>query len=126
MASKLFPIINAISVGDRSILDDPDLEKEYIPFIVNRAFSYHEDSVLAANMMNERPFLEKRLQAAYFLNTLRTRKRFAKWLKNESDEDVAKVAEYYGCSYRHAKSLLALHTPEQLAVMDRRIDKGGR
>ncbi len=126
MASKLFSIIGAVSSGDRNVLDDQDFEKEYVPFMVNRAFSYHEDSVLAANMMNERPFLDKKLQAAYYLNTLRSRKRFAKWLKNECNEDVSKIAEYYGCSYRHAKALLPLHTPEQLTVIAARIDKGGR
>jgi hypothetical protein len=108
------------------VLDDVDFEKEYIPFLVNRNFSYHEDSVLAANCMNERPFLDKRLQAAFLLNTLRSRKRFAKWQKSECDEDVVRIGEYYGCAYKQAKSLLPLHTPEQLTVIRARLEKGGR
>lgn len=127
MAGRVFEYVNALSfTKNRDIVNDPDFEKDYVPFIINRAFSYHEDSILAANCMNERPFLDKRLQAAFLLNTLRSRKRFAKWLKNECDEDVAQVAEYYGCSYRHAKSLLSLHTPQQLTVIRARLDKGGR
>ncbi len=127
MASKLFEYIGKISLGQNaSLTDEPEFERDYVPFISNRAFSYHEDSVLAANLMNERPYLEKRLQAFFLINTLRPRKRFAKWIKNECDEDVSKVAKYYGCSYRHAKSILSLHTPDQLKQIEKRLDTGGR
>lgn len=124
--SKLFDYINAVSVTkDTSILHDLDFAKQYVPFVVNRAFSYHHDSVLAANIMNERSWLSPELQAQFLLNTLRARKRFSPWLKNSISDDVNAVAEYYGCSVRHAKTLADLHSPEQLSTIRARLYKGG-
>ena len=96
-----------------------------LPFIVNRAFSYHEDSVLAANLMNERTHLDKRLQALFLLNTMRSRARFSRWLKPTVSDDVREVAEYYGLSLRHARELVSLHTSDQLLSIRRRLEKGG-
>jgi hypothetical protein len=124
--SKLFEFVDAVShTKDAGFMDDPTWEKEYIPFIVNRAFSYHRDSVLAANVMNERPHLQKNLQAWFYLNTLRARKRYASWHKNSVSDDVRVVSEYYGCSLHHATSLVSLHTSEQLLTMRTRMYKGG-
>lgn len=124
--SKLFEYIGDISHTKKSSwLDTSDFEKEYVPFVANRAFSYHADSVLAANAMNERPWLPKRLQALFLLHTLRPRKRFSKWLKHSVSADAKLVSEYYGCSLRHAIPLVSLHTPEQLAYMRTRVFKGG-
>lgn len=124
--SKLFDYVNAISMTKKDdFLSDLDFSKHYVPFVVNRAFSYHADSVLAANMVNERPWLAPELQARMLLNTLRSRKRYSPWLKNTVSEDVKTVAEYYGCSIRHAKSLIDLHTPAQLLTLRSRLYKGG-
>jgi hypothetical protein len=124
--SRLFDYVNAISsTKDASFLDDVDFAKQYIPFIVNRAFSYHADSVMAANMVNERPWLAPELQAQLLLNTLRSRKRYSPWHKHMVSDDVRVVAEYYGCSLRHAKTLTDLHTSDQISYLRSRIYKGG-
>ena len=61
--SPVFEYVNAVTLTkDTTGLTDPSFEKNYIPFIVNRALSYFQDSVLAANLMNERAWLDKRLQ----------------------------------------------------------------
>lgn len=124
--SKLFDYINAISLTKNDeFLNDPEFSKQYVPFVVNRAFSYHHDTILAANIVNERSWLSPELQARMLLNTMRARKRYSPWLKHSISDDVMVVSEYYGCSIRHAKSLTELHTPEQLTIMRRRLDKGG-
>lgn len=111
---------------DLSILDDASFEGAYNSFIVNKALSYFEDSVLAANMMNERPGLNKDMQFRFLCGALRPRKRFSKWMKSaEVSDDVKDVAEYYQCSQRHAKGLVSLHTPEQMTIIKRRLEKGG-
>ena len=124
--SPVFEYVNAVTLTkDTSGLADPTFEKNYVPFIVNRALSYFQDSVLAANLMNERPWLDKRLQFLFLLNTLRPRKRFSKWLKHNVSEDARVVAEYYGCSLRQAIPLTNLHSSDQLTHMRQRIYKGG-
>ena len=106
-------------------LADLDFDTVYEPFIINRALSYHEDAVLPANIMNERSHIEPALQFHFLLNTLAPRKRFSEWLKTTVSEDERTVAEYYGCSIRHARTILALHTPDQMKILRRRIEKGG-
>lgn len=124
--SRLFQFVDAVShTKDAAFLSDPTWEKEYVPFIVNRAFSYHADSVMSANLMNERPHVQKNLAVHFYLNTLRPRKRFASWHKNSVSDDARVVSEYYGCSLRHAASLVSLHSSDQLMTMRTRIHKGG-
>lgn len=106
-------------------MDEPQFAKEYVPFIVNRALSYHQDAVLAANAMNERPWLEPAMQFLFLLNTLAARKRFSKWIKTTVPDDVRTVAEYYGCSLRHARDIVPLHTKEQMKIIRSRLEKGG-
>ena len=64
-----------------------DNEKDYNPFIVNRALSYHYDCILFANEMNKLPDTDKLLQFRYLLNTVRSYKRpFQKWQKREQTD----------------------------------------
>lgn len=124
--SKLFDYINAISLTkNEDFLEDPDFPKHYVPFVVNMAFSFYPDTILAANIVNERSWLSPQLQARILLNTMRARKRYSPWLKHSISDDVMVVSEYYGCSVRHAKTLTELHTPEQLVIMRQRLHKGG-
>jgi hypothetical protein len=124
--SRTFAYLSALShTKDRRVLDEPQFAKEYVPFIINRALSYHQDAVLAANAMNERPWLDTALQFQFLLNTLAARKRFSKWIKATVPNDVRAVAEYYGCSMRHARELVGLHTMEQMKIIRSRLDKGG-
>ena len=84
-----------------------------------------QDAVLAANLMNERPWLDAALQFRFLLNTLAARKRFSKWIKTSVPNDVRLVAEYYGCGLRHAREIVALHSAEQMKIIRRRLEKGG-
>jgi hypothetical protein len=106
-------------------LDDPDFEKVYTPFMMNRALGHSDDTVLAANLMNERPGLDPRLQFHFLLNTVSPRYRKSEWMKAEVSDDVRDIAEYYECSVKHARSLVPLHSSDQLAQIRRRLEKGG-
>jgi hypothetical protein len=124
--APIWSYLNALSeTKDASVIEHPEFTKEYQPFIVNRALSYHIDAILAANVMNEHPWLDSVSQFLYFLNTLRPRRRMAKWIKNTVSDDVRDVAEYYDCSLRRARDLVSLHTSDQLTIIHRRLDKGG-
>jgi hypothetical protein len=123
---RIWDYMNAITeTKDLSVLTDPDFNKVYVPFVINRGLGQHQDAVLAANQMNIRPDLSPKLQFLFLLNTLRARRRYGNWLKSTVPDDVKAVAEYYDCSLRRAQEIVSLHTPEQLADIYRRIDKGG-
>lgn len=124
--TKIWEYVDALSYKkDRSVLEDPQFAKEYIPFIVNRALSYHQDAVLVANAMNERPWMDAASQFLHLLNSLAARKRFSKWVKATVSDDAKSVAEYYGCSIRHARNIVDLHTKTQLSIIRSRLEKGG-
>jgi hypothetical protein len=119
-------IIPSILQTKKSVIhDDIDL-KDYTPYIVNKALSYHIDCVYYANEMNKCPGLDKDLQYAYLLNTVRSMKRkFQPWQKAEARKDLECVKDYFGYSDNKAKEALTILTDEQIAEIKIRTDKGG-
>jgi hypothetical protein len=105
--------------------DDVDL-KEYSPFMVNRALSYHMDCVLYANEVNKYHSIDKDMQYQYLLNSIRPVKRkFQPWQKSSTDKDLECIKEYFGYSNQKAKEALLLLSAEQIAEIKIRTDKGG-
>lgn len=98
----------------------------YEPFMINRAFSLSEDTVLAASQMNQRPGLSKEMHAAYYIHSLRPRRRFEKWPKLLEDQEASILAQYYGMSVREAKLHLRLHTKEELEAIRTTLADGAR
>jgi len=100
-------------------------ENEYHPFVVNRTLSYFLDTVLYANEANIRNTADKKLQFDLLLNSIRSNRRFSRWLKPDEDEDIDAIKEYYGYSNQKAKEVLGLLTGEQLSFIHKRLSKGG-
>ena len=96
--------LNSINQTKENLIDeDPSLEKEYPPYIVNRCFSGHLDAIMFANEMNQYHFLPKKLQYDFYLNSLRKKKRFSPWLRQDKIKDLDYVKRYYGYSNEKAK-----------------------
>jgi transcription initiation factor IIE alpha subunit len=121
-----FEFANQILQGKKQLIVDESTEDEYVPFMVNRALSYHKDCVLYANEMNRRHQLDKKLQNDYLLNTIRAKKRpFNKWIKPEKSEDIACIKSFYGFSDAKARDALRLLTDKQIQELKEKADKGG-
>ena len=119
--------LKSINLTKKNLIDeDPSLEKEYSPYIINRIFSGHLDAILFANEMNQYHFLPKRMQYDFFLNTLRTKKRFSPWLHKDEIKDLDYVKRYYGYSNEKAKQALRLLSEEQLNFIKSKFETGGR
>jgi hypothetical protein len=119
-------ILPSILQTKKSVFRDELDYKDYNPYIINRALSYHMDCVLYVNELNKYPSLEKDLQYQYLLNTIRPMKRkFQPWQKSEVDKDIECVKIYFGYSNEKAKEALRLLTNEQIAEIKRKTDKGG-
>ena len=125
---KPFDYVNSINNG-KNLLDESDdkevVVKDYNPFMTNRALSYHNDTLMLANAMNQFSHLDKDLQYLFFINTVRPKKRFAKWAKPEKNDDLNTIVEYYGYSYEKAKQVLDLFSNEDLDRMRKKLEKGG-
>ena len=119
-------IIPSILQTKKSVINDDIDAKDYVPFVVNRALSYHMDCVLYVNELNLYPEIEKDLQYQYLLNTIRPMKRkFQPWQKSEVDKNIDCVKTYFGYSNQKAKEALRILNDEQIAEIKRRTDKGG-
>ena len=119
-----FDFVKSITYTKKDIMHDLN-ESEYEPFLVNRGLSYYQDCILYANEMNRRFELEVRLQYHYLLNTIRKRKRFAKWIKSEKIDDLNIVMEYYQVSRAKAEEYLNILSENNIAVLRKKMNKGG-
>ena len=118
--------LNSINANKNNLIDeDPDVEKSYPSYIINRCLSGQIDSVMFANEMNKHPNLAKKLQYDFFLNSLRKRKRFSPWLRKDQIENLELVKRYYGYSNEKAKQALNILTKEQLAFIKSKFETGG-
>jgi len=119
--------LNSINLTKKNLIDeDPSLEKEYNPYIVNRIYSGHLDSVLFSNEMNKYSFLPKKIQYDFYLNSLRSKKRFSPWLRKDKIKDLDYVKRYYGYSNEKAQQALKILTKEQLNFIRSKFEIGGK
>ena len=122
-----FDFVNAINSTSKKdlIADDPDSEKLYTPFMVNRALSYFPDTIIYANELNGYSFLDHKLQNSYLLNIVRPAKRFAKWVKKQDNNDIDVVMEYFGYNREKAIQALSILSSDQLTIIKNKLTKGG-
>jgi len=121
-----FDYLKAINETKKDIMVDDIAEKEYNPFIINRGLSFFRDTILYANEMNKFHHLDHRLQFDFFINIIKKKKRWSKWVKPQEVANLELIKEYYGYSNEKAKSALSLMSHEQIEELKQRIYKGGK
>ena len=122
----VFSFVKAINQSKENLIaSHPESERIYDSFVVNRSLSYFNDTVMYANEMNKNHHIDPVLQNAFFLNTVRKRKRFSKWMKPSELEDLDVVKEYYGYSTEKAREALTLLSNSQINELKKRVFKGG-
>ena len=123
-----FEFVNQINHGKKNLMDEtPELEQDYKPFIVNRGLSFNHDTALYANEMNFRHYADHKLQFDFFLNSIRPKKRYGKWLKRKKEDNqvLDLIKEYCKCSYAKARDYALLLNDSQLDIIRQHIDTGG-
>ena len=121
-----FDYLKAINETKKDVMVDDIAEKEYNPFIINRGLSFFRDTILYANEMNRYHHLDHRLQFDFFINIIKRKKRWSKWVKPQEVANLELIKEYYGYSNEKAKSALSLMSNEQIEELKQRIYKGGK
>ena len=119
---------NSINYTKEPLLDTEDEEwtKKYPPFIVNKCLAPFPDTILLVNEINQLHHLDKKLQFDFLLNSLRTRKRYAPWMKAKKLKNLEYVKEYYGYNNEKAKVALDLLNDEQISAIKNKLNKGGK
>ena len=121
-----FDFVKSVSYDKKDIMVDDIEEKAYQPFLINKALSYHQDSVFFANEMNVRGSMDNRLQYLFYLNTLRKRQRFSSWVKPYISKKLDVIKKYYQISTREAKEYVNLLSDKHLRELRNRMKIGGR
>jgi len=118
--------MNSINFNKENLIkENPDIVKQYPPFIVNKCLSGHLDSILFANEMNKNHHLDKDMQYSFLLNSLRKKKRFSPWIRKEKIDDLDAIKQYYGYSEEKSKEALRILSKEQITFIKSKIEKGG-
>lgn len=124
---SVFDIIKDLSHDKVRLIDqDPDNENLIKPYLINRNFSFGRDTVFYANEMNKAGDISPRMLYDYYFHTLRPKKRFNKWLKQDKSEYLDDVIKFYGYNYARATEALALLTMEQLVTIRESQKTGGK
>lgn len=117
-------IPSILQTKEYALLTEQD-EKSYSSFMVNRALSYHRDTVLWANEMNKFTTLDNKLKYDFLLNIIRAAKRpYSKWHKKASNSDLDAVKEYYGYSNAKAEEALKILDNAQIELIKEQLYKG--
>jgi hypothetical protein len=127
MTTELKDWLNSINFTKENLTEEnPDLIKEYAPFIINKCLSGQIDTILFANEMNMNHHLDKDMQYSFYLNSLRKRKRFSPWLRKDKVTDLECVKQYYGYSNEKASQALKILSKDQIAFIKQRLEIGGK
>ena len=119
--------LNSINFNKENLIkEDPDIVKQYPPYIINRCLSGHLDCVMFANEMNKYHFLPKKLQYDFLINIVRKKKRFSPWLRQDKIKALDYVKRYYGYSNEKAKQALKILTQEQINFIKSKFETGGK
>lgn len=118
--------LNSINFTKENLLEEvPENISSYPPYIINKCVASHVDTILFANEMNQYPYINKRMQYAFYLHSLRKRKRFTPWIKKEDVDNLNAIKEYYGYNDKRALEALKLLNREEIIFIKQRLNKGG-
>jgi hypothetical protein len=118
--------LNSINQTKNNLIDDdPSLEKEYTPYIINKCLSGNIDTIMFVNEMNQNSFLPKKMQYDFFINSLRKRKRYTLWIHKDKIENLEYVKKYYDYSNEKAMEALKILTKDQLNFIKAKFETGG-
>ena len=125
---KPFDYVTSVSYNKKNMMRDTEndelAESGYQPYLSNKALSYHVDSLLHSNEMNMNHHIDNILQYEYFLNTLRPKRRFAKWVKAEDNDDLEAIKLYFGYSNKKAEQTLSILSSEQIRIIKDELFRG--
>ena len=125
---KLGEYLKAINNTKKPIMDSDDefIEKDYVPFVVNRCLSFFPDTIIQSNQMNVFSHLDKKMQFDFLQRTIRKKNRYSPWIKETLSEDIDIIKEYFNYGNRKAKEALDILSSDDINQIKNKISKGGK
>lgn len=127
MSDSISPFDFISSINDKKyLMVDPEIEKQYSSFVINKGFSQFVDSILFAAEMNKMAHMPAQMQYDFLYHSIRKGKRFSKWAKNAKEEDLQLIIDYYQVNKHHAVRIAEMLTEEEIAKLEKYCSTGGR
>jgi hypothetical protein len=104
----------------------PESEKDFSPFIVNRAMSMNLDSLMYANEMNQKAFLPKVMIYDFYLHGLKKKRRYGSWAKKSKIDNLELIMHAFQLSEEKSLELLELLSDNDIEQIKNEFDKGGK
>lgn len=122
-----FDFLNSINDNKQDLFTDPQAEKDYNAFMVNRGLSYFPDTILYGNEMNRNFDMPKEWQFQFLRLSIPKKKRFSKWHKKDSATDLLKlIMKHYKYSEKRAYEVINILSPTQIEEIRASYETGGR
>ena len=121
--SKKSPFDYVKSINEKSYQGD-DL-KGYVPYLTNRAFAMHMDTVLLAEEMNQAHQLGPELQYDFYYHSVRKGRRFGFPSKPHESDNLTLVMEHYNYSKEKALEAMRLLSDNDIMAIRASKNKGG-
>ena len=97
----------------------------YNPFLTNRAFSMHQDTIMLADMMNTGHKLPPELQYDFYYHSVRKGRRFGFPSKPHESDNLTLVMEHYNYSKEKALEAMRLLSDNDIMAIRASKNKGG-
>lgn len=123
----LFDFLDALGVSKKYLIDSPENENAFNPWMTAVAFSQHQDTIFIANMANEIYQAPKHAIYNFYHEVVPKKKRFGKWAKKPiiDDSTIEIACQLFGWSKRRAPELIKVLDKQQLLLLKSKLDKGG-
>jgi len=115
---NIFDILNSVSHTKKDLSKEPDFEKAYNPYMINRYLSMHPETIPYAEMVDLMRDLPKFIQYRWLLNIIPKEKRYFKYLKKEGKIDAKKLKllmEHFECNEENAEFYLSILTKKEFS-----------
>ena len=125
---ELKEYLKSINLTKQNLMDSEDKvwERRSPSFIINKCLAPFNDTILLVNEMNHHNHLDNKMQYDFLLNSLRKQNRYAPWMKASKSKNLEYVKEYFGYNNEKARSALNILTDKQLALIKKKMNKGGK
>ena len=97
----------------------------YVPFLTNRAFAMHIDTIMFAEEMNQYHQLSPQLQFDFYFHAIRAGRRFGFPPKVEEDDNLSLVMEHFQYSRTKALEAMRLLSDNDIRRIRASHNKGG-
>jgi Bacteriophage clamp loader A subunit len=82
-----FDIVKSLTQTKNDLYESEEIvDKDYVPFIINRILSMSRQTVLFADVMNQFGSLDKRLQYDFYRLGIPKSNSYSKWIKKDDSE----------------------------------------